>query len=495
MKPSFFFDRYVFSRHVTTLLALLAFLSFGIPGAIGQEEDDEARPAEEAGEMPDAAKPGAAAEQPEEKPREPVTTVEVARKASQPMFYGMDFERLWDWVPTRLAPTGLLEKERLMQLAVGECKVHYVRVAINSASELDEGVFVESAYKEILEVMTLCKAANPDINFFASPRPIKEAIKGAPWSMFPLWISGDEMYINSKGETKWKKGYFNPEKAGDYMVRYLEFMESKGFKITYMDLSNESCGRLRPAAQAIMAKRIREARGDKAPLLLAPSSFDYGVAESWLDEAGKWPGLDFFDIVSTHNTRGENSGDLNAFASRVRKTKKPLWNSEFHAIRGPDNIAVSNMQYLFKQVRGGVSGINDWLSLGSEKKDYKMFRTMGDGSLEVMRIYYIYKQLVNTSNEGHYFATTIPDGLTTTLAFIRGKLMTVWLLNANETAAEAVPVTIGNRRIEGETLKTLSWTPDNGREGTVGELQVASENSFTVDVGAQSLICLEFNLK
>ena len=480
---------------LTTTLALLGFLGFGLSGANAQDENDEERLAEEALEAAGGIQVAKASAAAEDAARAPVTTLEVALKAGQPMLYGMDFERLWSWGPTKMAPTGLLEKKRLMELAVGECKVHYVRVAINGGAELVEGTFDESAYDDILEVMTLCKEANPDVKFFASPRPIKEAVKSAPWGMFPVWIADDEKYTDSKGREKWKKGFFKPEKAGDYMVRYLKFMQSKGFTITYLDLKNESCIRLRPAALAIMAKRIKAAMGDEAPLLLAPSSFDYMIGGAWLDEAGKWPGTGFIDIVSTHNTRGEQSGDLDEFVKRARKMKKAVWNTEFHAIRGPDNEAAANTQYLFKQIRGGVSGINDWLSLGNEKKDYKMFRTMNDGSLEVMRIYYIYKQLVNTSNEGHYYATTIPDGLTSTVAFIKGNVMTVWLLNGSDTAVEAVPVTIGGRRIQGETVKMMSWTPDNVREGTVDQLAVTSENSFTVDVGAQSLICFEFNLK
>lgn len=61
-----------------------------------------------------------------------------------------------------------------------------------------------------------------------------------------------------------------------------------------------------------------------------------------------------------------------------------------------------------------------------------MFRTMNDGSLEVMRTCFVYRQLVNTSGSGKYLPTRILPGLTSAVAFLRDDLMTVWLLNGTD---------------------------------------------------------------
>ena len=87
----------------------------------------------------------------------------VSKQPRQQMAYGMDFERLWSW-------KGLNEKQKLAEVAVRDCRVDYVRVAINGAAELKEGTFDAAAYDEILDVMTRCKAARADVKFFASPR-------------------------------------------------------------------------------------------------------------------------------------------------------------------------------------------------------------------------------------------------------------------------------------------------------------------------------------
>lgn len=183
--------------------------------------------------------------------------VQVAAQPAQQMPYGMDFERLWSWGPGGGCPTGLREKQKLAEFAVRDCRVQYVRLAVNCAAELKEGTFDASAYDEILDMMTCMKAAHLDIKFFGSPRPLPQAIKYAPWGCFPPWISGLRYEASGKGVMKWKHGTFDPVKAADYMVRYVRFMRSKGFKISYLDLNNE-IKKHRPAELAVMAKRTRE---------------------------------------------------------------------------------------------------------------------------------------------------------------------------------------------------------------------------------------------
>ena len=43
------------------------------------------------------------------------------------------------------------------------------------------------------------------------------------------------------GVMKWRHVGFEPDKAADYLVRYIRFMNSKGFTISYLDLKNEAC--------------------------------------------------------------------------------------------------------------------------------------------------------------------------------------------------------------------------------------------------------------
>jgi hypothetical protein len=401
--------------------------------------------------------------------------VRVSAQPRQKMRYGMDFERLWSW-------KGVKEKQRLAEIAVRDCKVDYVRVAISGGAEPEEGVFDPSAYDEILDVMRRFRAANPDIQFFACTQPIHVTVTNAPYTCFPLWIS--------EHDANKRQIAFHPDKAADYLVRYVKFMKKQGFRIAYMDLKNEVCLKLRPKDVARMALRVREQLGADAPLLVTPSSYHYKVGLEWLQEARNTVGTNFFDIASTHNTK--DVGSLEAFVAEAALQGKEVWNTELHGWRGPDDLAVANTEKLFHQIRSGVSGINDWLSLGNEIKEHKMLRTMNDGSVEAMRIYYIFKQLVNTSSGGRYLPTTIPEGLTSSAAFIRDDLMTVWLLNSTNPPLASVEIDLGGKTpAAGKTIKALKWDAGTGREGLETDVPSANGGKLSVSLGRQTLLCLE----
>jgi len=417
----------------------------------------------------------------------------------QQMAYGMDFERLWYW-------KNLKDKKKLMQLAFKECRVQYVRVGISCGAELQQGVRHEEAYEEDLDIMRRIVEARPDIEFFASPQPLKVALKGkdVPWTCYPKWMHSFD-----------KKGRivdFKHEEAADYLIKYLRFMKKKGFRIKYMDVKNE-VDRIAPQPVARMIEKMRRELGDEMPVVLAPSSHNAKGGARWLEKARE-AGLDFFDIASVHNTgdvlpdkhgypvdaekQMAKWGTPEVFASAaVKFGKKPLWNTELHLFWGPDEVAPLNSSYLWKYVRAGFSGMNQWLSLGNEKKTHKMFRTMSDGSLEVMRTYYIYKKLVNTSGGGRYHASNVPRKLGSTVAFVKKDLLTVWVLNSQRDSAVSTILNLKAFELKDGPVVVTSWEPGNRREGE--QATVSSESirnaKLTATVPARSLHCYEIPLK
>jgi len=405
-------------------------------------------------------------------------TITVSETPRQEMTYGMDFERLWSW-------SGLNEKKRLAELAVKECQVQYVRIAIPCASEMEEGKFNAGAYGKTLDCMRCLRTANPRIRFFASPQPLFESWTGtgqAPWTCFPLWIhNGDKE--------------FKPEKAADYLVRNIQFLRKQGFDIAWLDTKNE-VKHISPKAIAQMVRKIREQLGDETPLIVAPSNQMYKETSAWLEEAIRIGETDFFDIMSSHDGGAgtPKGGTAEDFARTGRKFGKPMWNSEMHAWYGPDDMAAIRFNNVLLMIRAGVSGMNDWLSLGNEKKDFKMFRTMNNKSLEVMRTYYIYKKLVNTSGEGHYLETTIPDGITSTAAFLKDKTLTVWALNATDVPVDTAHVDVSKHMIGSTPVEVTFWGPSNPREGSPLRIAVASRAGFSFPLAPRTLYCFEVTL-
>ena len=325
-------------------------------------------------------------------------TINVQNEKKQQMTYGMDFERLWYW--DSLEKT---EKIKLMDVAFKKCRVDYARVAISGGAEIKEGDIKWEAYDKILDCMAHIKQARPDIKFFASPQPFHVSVKGSPYTCYPLWIT-PAVAAGKKGKKR-AKGFF-PDKAADYLVRYLKFITSKGYKITYIDTKNECCRNLRPAPIAKMVRRMKEQLKDDMPIVIAPSSYDYRCGAKWLQDAIDAKDTDFFQIAASHNTKMR--GSMEEFAALAATIGKTSWNTELHFFKGPDELACAHTAVLWQHVRAGFSGINDWLSLGNEKKTHKMFRSV-EGKLVIMRIYYIFKKLVNTSGGGNYLHSEIAD--------------------------------------------------------------------------------------
>ena len=72
-------------------------------------------------------------------------------------------------------------------------------------TKLKEGQLDPKAYtKKIIPMMKEMQEANPEIKFFASPRPLNEIEKKVAWQPYPRWITGDTKK-NGKFALDWEK--------------------------------------------------------------------------------------------------------------------------------------------------------------------------------------------------------------------------------------------------------------------------------------------------
>src|SRR5690606_11323467 len=233
---------------------------------------------------------------------------------SQNVLFGVAAERLWSW---RRSIT-----EQLADLAVGQMRPNYVRVAIDGAYEREKGKKNEAAYEEILEMMTAMRKANPEICFFASPRPIHEAytrkekdtlwghVENGVFSPFPLWIQKWEKTDKTRKMkdgtivNRFVKGDFVVEDWVQYYADYLNFMHKKGFDITYMDATNEQTIVTPEHTKYLMEELPPKLnKGVKMPKIIAPSSWSTLGATEWLRKVDISKEEDrSFDIAASHNT-------------------------------------------------------------------------------------------------------------------------------------------------------------------------------------------------
>lgn len=420
--------------------------------------------------------------------------VTVYNEPKQELFLGVDAERLWYWRPSL--------KNQLADLAVGELKSSYVRVAICCDYEREEGNINEAAYDNVLEVMTEMKRINPDIKFFASPQPLKEAYSEedmpaewngeVPWSPYPTWVLPVKK-VNGKYETDDNK--LNIDNLARYYTDYLKFMNNKGFVISYMDVTNEK-NVITPAQNKQLYVKMQEklsGTGIQMPKIIVPSAWNIQQSITWMNSVID-DNVDFFDIVSTHNTG--DGGTCENFINKAKNLNKIPWNTELHnwvGIETEEEVLTSKV--LWEYLRAGFVGIDTWLFYGPlEGKDHTM---IWSSSTEVKKSakYEIYKNLVNYSNGGRYYRIDDIDNKNTiTNSFIKDNVLSIWVLNYGDETYKDIFFKVDEFEIQSD-LSCIIWNADNEKKGKKLEFNSLDNSTFKYDIMPKTLYFFKVNLK
>lgn len=423
--------------------------------------------------------------------RIPQKRILVSGEQQQQLRFGIDAERLWFWYPSNA-------KEQA-KYAVGMLKVDYVRVAINCAYEREEGDKRPEEYLKILNMMGALKNENPQIKFFASPRPLAEAYSPeetaskwrgkCPWSPYPEWIlpwePGDG--VDAEGNPKWDGQAVDAEKLLRYFADYLNLMNEKGFRIDYLDVTNEK--NIPSKVVDYLAEHLPKQLNDGVhmPLLVAPSSWSLEQGVEWLNNAN----ADSYAVASSHNTG--KGGTPKEFADKGRSQGKEVWNTELHdwvGIEPEDEIL--NSAVLWEHIRGGFNGIDSWLFFGpANGKDHTMLWCSGS-NVSTSRKYEIFKKLVNHANRGFYLESSMPRSDVLTAAFVRDKVVTIWVLNQSDESLPEVGFAIDGIPVDNKKIEVTRWHSSVSKKGETYTLSTGRSRFFTHSVRSRSLYCFLF---
>jgi hypothetical protein len=397
--------------------------------------------------------------------------------------YGLDYERLWFWYGSGMG--------EVPKWSVLDCNIDYIRCAINCGYELTETNFNLSAYTDkIIPMMTAMQNANPNIKWFASPRPLNEAVSGANWQPYPTWITGD----NGNGSFN-----FNWTKCAEYLVRYLILMDSYGFEITYLDVTNEwqsypTGGRLQPSDVLNIRNYLSAnlpAHMDM-PHIIAPSAWSFTQGSDFVSDAVALGVSDGFDIAASHNTGDQ--GTAQGFADAATAAGKEIWDSEVHGWIGSlpaTEIATSSQ--MFDRIRAGFTGLNGWLAIGTTTQGHCYFLNNGTTVTRNVK-YYIFQKLANISNYGYALDIDQPAEFTSTAALIRENLLAVWVLNTT-SSNQLTEFDISNHTMADSTITVTRWNEYLTVEGVSDVITATTNTSFTSAIEGNSLYCFEITLE
>lgn len=431
----------------------------------------------------------------------------VGNTPQQKMRYGMDYERLWFWT----GGLNAAERDDIAKWSAIDTRIDYIRVAMNSAYELEEGVFNLSAYtNKIIPMMQEMKDANPDLKFFASPRPLNEAYpdkrwngQNVTWQPYPIWVTGATTPISGDYD-------FNDIKCGEYIERYLLLMDDYGFKISFLDLSNEwqsnvGGGRITQSDARDVVEYLRNStalanRNIEMPKFVGPSSWNYSQGGSWISNLNTAAKRAAIDIASGHNT--DRTGSAQGFADEVHALmdehpdwNPEIWNTEVHGWKSTSSEnETTSFYYMLEKIRAGFSGLNGWLAIGTTGQGHAyILNPSGTPTRNVK--YFIFKKLSETSNYGHALdIISEPSQLSHTAALIRGNLMTVWVINQGTSSVPLI-VTPAGRTISESNVRRTRWTDPSNVEGFVTHEPVLSNASFWSSIPPESVCCFEILLE
>ena len=420
----------------------------------------------------------------------------VGNTRQQKMRFGMDYERLWFWTSSLNAA----ERDEIAKWSAIDTRIDYIRVAINAEYELVEGSYNLRAYTDkIIPLMQEMKDANPDLKFFASPRPLHEAYSSSTnvaWQPYPLWITGNTMSTSSSNFD------FKPVKCGEYLVRYIELMKSYGFKISFMDLTNEwqnpgGSGRLSTSDFRDVSEYLED-NLDPAdmPLLIGPSAWNYSQGASWIRDLRFNSRKNAVDIAACHNT--DRTGTAQDFADAVHAELGPeveIWNTEVHGWKSTSGEnETTSFYYMLEKIRAGFSGLNGWLAIGTTNQGHAYILNPSGTPRRNVK-YFIFRKLSETSNYGYNLnIISEPSQLSHTAALIKGNLMTVWVINQGTSSVPLI-ITPAGRTISESSVRRTRWTDPDDVEGFVTHEPAFSDTSFWSSIPGESVCCFEILLE
>lgn len=438
-------------------------------------------------------------------------SVLVGNTPRQTMRYGMDYERLWYWTGGLNAS----ERDLVAKWSVVDNDIDFIRVAVNAGYELTENSYNLSAYtNKIIPLMQEMQDANPDIKFFASPRPLDEATNNVAWQPYPQWITGSTG-SNSTYNFDW-------EKCGQYLIRYLRLMKSYGFKISYMDLTNEwqsndgSGNRFTQADARDLTEYIKDyidsppspdptdptgsyagfptLTSDDLPLFIAPSSWNFQQGASWINNLDTTRRRNAVDIAASHNT--DKTGTAEDFANAVTNVLGPgteIWNTEVHGWKSTSSAnEVLTFSFMLEAINAGFSGLSGWLAIGTTNQGHSyILNPSGTPSRNVK--YFIFNKLTNTSHRGQALDIGTPAELSHTTALIKDNLLTIWAINPNSSTVD-LAFDLNGRTATNQTIIKTQWKVGLALEGVVTASTSTDPDTILANIPAESLCCIEIPL-
>ncbi len=401
--------------------------------------------------------------------------------------------------------------EDVIQWGFGDINFNYCRVEFDKNQELTEGVKNWAFYDKQVATMKQIKAINPDIKFYATMRSDYNGYKMGNRNNLPTFIydyaydKTTETYIGTKS--------LDLNKYAIFLADYLEYMHNQGLTIHTLATHKEWSAVVNAAKSRDIINKLKTecaSRNVPMPEMNDPGSWSMAAGLSFMKSVANLGTQDLYAGFSSHEYASNDTPEQEwpVLVAQAASMGKKLYQDETITGTSTDGVAPT-YRYAQRAVlyQSGLSGeifFEIWnRGISSE---VRAINWKNNGTAYKLNGYYIMKHFANTVVDNYYVKTTLQNvidggfsakqyGGVSTMAFRKGKVMTLWVINhtsAKQSTVDYPEMSIKVNSPIASNVQRRYWHEDVGIEGPVDMIVPTSAYEFKADIKENSINAFTF---
>ena len=383
--------------------------------------------------------------------------------------------------------------------------VDFLRVSFNKRQELERGKKKMEIYDAQIASMQQIKSVRPDIHFWATP--ITDFGGYHHENNLPDWIYRGEGYDGGK---------YDPDKLevglyATYLADYLQLMHNNDVSIFCLSPSKEWSQVItsEKASQIIrlLNKECRK-REVPMPIIVGPSSWSVIGGIRDLKQIQKLRDESLYAGFSTHKyNKSGTEENMRKFVELASAMGKRAFNDEggFGAAgktsgKEPEfERILGSFFHRSSDYRAGLAGevfFENW-SRGINSETRSIYFKRG-GTGRRMRAHFLFLEFAAATMKGWYIPSLFktPQKDLETMAFWKGKQLTLWLMNQSERQAKMLDIRLAGGRLSDTNFEIVSWSKASDNvQGDRTKAKASTPTKLDVKVEPRSISVIHLQLK
>ncbi len=389
--------------------------------------------------------------------------------------------------------------DEVIQWGFGDINFNYCRVDFDKNQELTEGVKNWAFYDKQVATMKQIKAINPDIKFYATMRSDYYGYNGK--NNMPDWIVNFDTKV------------VDTDKYAIFLADYLEYMHNEGITIHTLATAKEWGGFIKASHSRDIIMKLQEECDDRnvpMPEMNDPNSWSMAAGLSFMKSVESLGTTDLYAGFSSHEYASNDTPeeDWPELVAQAASMGKKVYQDESLAGASADGTvpvySYARRSILYQSGLCGEIFFEIW-SRGNNNEIRNIY-WKNNGTAYKLNGYYMMEHFANNAADSYYIKTdkqnVIDGGFSaklyggiTTMAFRKGKVVTLWVMNHTSTEQSTVDYPEMSIKVNSPIASNVQrryWHKDVGIEGPVDMIVPTSSYEFKAEIKESSINAFTF---